>query len=80
MSKITGVEAVTKDKPARAIVEKDGERIQRNGLGLENFRDGNYWLWMGDGETTLAVQMTPEEVERFAMALSLFPLSEYGAG
>ena len=74
---ITGIEAVTKDSPHRVNTSKGTER---DGVGLEigkgRFKD-SFWLWMGDGKRTLGVQMTPEEVNCFTMALIAFTNSSY---
>ena len=74
MTDINGIEAVTKHLVEEVVI--NGE--QRRGAGLMvNANKGSYWLWMCDGEKTLAVQMSSEEIGYFAMALSAFPHSGF---
>lgn len=69
--KIYGIEAGIKDEPARAVLKGGGNK---NGVGLDrSFRkDGTFELYMGDGSTTLVVNMTTDEVQKFALAMSLY--------
>jgi hypothetical protein len=71
--RIYGIEAVTKDEPARCVLKGGG---QKNGVGLdESFRkDGTFELWMGDGTRTLTLNITKDEVSKFALAMWAFAM------